>query len=499
MSTTGIISRTTAALPSQTTAGLIPAWDTTVMRWKKYQGGAWVLERDVIDVRDYNAVSDDSTDNTATLQAAIDALPTAGGALYVPPGIFRHASALVWPLKSFTLMGAGELASVLKFTGAGSGHTYAGDASTFPLTICNLEFFTTACTGTFIALTKPSRLFMQNVRIYATGGAGATGLKITGSDTQAAQYNVLDNVMIHANSVLAVGLDLSGSALPGIAGFTMRGGRIMQTNGGTGVSLATVRGATFHDVDIEGHAIGMLLDGCQQTTIDGCWFESNTTGDIVQRATSISSLGTRVTRCIWATATSFTTNIDFVTPGGGVTNSRNTVERNSFTGAATTANVRMQTGCQHNMITHNTFANTPDIVCPDPVADMNTLGPNALLGAATIHTETRFAGAVSLTRVAAAYTTTVTINTALGNHFDITVTDATAFTVANPSLGLDGMRIGITVRNASGTTTGVTTFGTLYKMSAWTAPANTTSRTIDFKFNSTNWVEAARTPADVPN
>lgn len=498
MTTVGVLSRTTAALPTGV-AGLTVSWDQTVRRWKRFTEDGWVLERDVIDLRDYQARFDDSTDNTTPLTNALAALPTSGGIITGPSGICRFATTVALPLTSLTLAGPGETAMALKYTGAGSAFTYANDASTYPLTILNLYIWATASTGVIVDLTKPSRLFMQNVRIYATGGSGSTGLRITGSDTQAAQYNVLDNVMIFCNGVMTTGLALTGSALPGVAGFTMRGGRIMQTNGGTGVSLATVVGASFHDVDIEGHVTGMLLDGAQRTTIDGCWFESNTTADIIQRATSISSFGTRITRCIWATSTGYTTNIDFVTPGGGLGNSRNTVQQNGFAGKATTANVRMQTGCQYNMVTHNSFSDIPDIVCPDPVADQNTLGPNVFLGASTMHTEMRFAGAVSMTRIAAAYTTTVTINTALGNHFDITVTDATAFTVANPSLGLDGMRIGITVRNASGTTTGVTTFGTLYKMSAWTAPANTTSRTIDFKHNGVNWVEASRTPSDVPN
>jgi hypothetical protein len=40
---------------------------------------------------------------------------------------------------------------------------------------------------------------------------------------------------------------------------------------------------------------------------------------------------------------------------------------------------------------------------------------------------------------------------------------------------------------------------TLYKLADWISPAKAFSRSIDFRFNGTNWVEVARTPADVPN
>jgi hypothetical protein len=107
-------------------------------------------------------------------------------------------------------------------------------------------------------------------------------------------------------------------------------------------------------------------------------------------------------------------------------------------------------------------------------------------------------GAVNLARTTPTYGASVAIDASLGNEFDITATNGTAFTVANPTNATDGQRITITIRNTFGVL-GAVTWDTLYKLAAWTSPANTFSRSIDFKYNGTNWVEVSRATVDVPN
>jgi hypothetical protein len=107
--------------------------------------------------------------------------------------------------------------------------------------------------------------------------------------------------------------------------------------------------------------------------------------------------------------------------------------------------------------------------------------------------------AVAFTRIAPTYGPSVTPNAKLGNEFAITATNGTAFTVESPSNVLTGQRITIRVRNTSGGALGAITWGAAYKMAAWTSPAAGFSRAIDFQYDGTNWIEASRTPADVPN
>lgn len=121
--------------------------------------------------------------------------------------------------------------------------------------------------------------------------------------------------------------------------------------------------------------------------------------------------------------------------------------------------------------------------------------PNAVL----VIADGGFGSSMALKRTAPTYGPSVAIDAALGNDFDVTATNGRPFTVARPTNAVDGQRITITLRNASGGALGAVTWDTVYKLATWTNPANGFSRSIDFTYNGTNWVEVGRTPADVPN
>ena len=97
------------------------------------------------------------------------------------------------------------------------------------------------------------------------------------------------------------------------------------------------------------------------------------------------------------------------------------------------------------------------------------------------------------------YSATMATNTLIGQTFVITATNATAFTISNPTNMVTGQWLTYTIRNTSGGALGTATWGSAFKMATWTQPANTYSRTITFQYDGTNWVERSRTPADVPN
>jgi hypothetical protein len=135
-----------------------------------------------------------------------------------------------------------------------------------------------------------------------------------------------------------------------------------------------------------------------------------------------------------------------------------------------------------------------------PVISLD-LGGNVLLdNANTTYQIPAFTKRIALKRTIPTYGASVSIDAFLGNEFDINVTNGTAFTITNPVNSVDGQRISIKIRNASGGAMGAITWGGAFLYSAWTNPANGFSRTIDFTYNGTTaWVEASRTPADVPN
>src|SRR6266700_3013829 len=64
----------------------------------------------IINVRDYGAYGDGTTDDTAAIQSAINAAATTSGAMYLPPGTYKLTASLTLPatlLSGFRMTGAG--------------------------------------------------------------------------------------------------------------------------------------------------------------------------------------------------------------------------------------------------------------------------------------------------------------------------------------------------------------------------------------------------------
>jgi hypothetical protein len=91
---------------------------------------AWMGEVH-ISVKDYGALGDDANDDTAEIQAAIDAAAAAGASVYFPPGTYRITSAITMPSSSLTIRGI-QWASIIKNMST-TGHAFSGgtDDATF--------------------------------------------------------------------------------------------------------------------------------------------------------------------------------------------------------------------------------------------------------------------------------------------------------------------------------------------------------------------------------
>lgn len=108
-------------------------------------------------------------------------------------------------------------------------------------------------------------------------------------------------------------------------------------------------------------------------------------------------------------------------------------------------------------------------------------------------------GRIQFSRKLLTYGTSIAVNSAQGNLFIITASDGVGFTIGAPSNPLDGQVITIMVRNLSGGALGTATWNAVYKMSAWTNPANGFSRSVSFVYDSVNWVQCSPAAVDVPN
>jgi hypothetical protein len=88
----------------------------------------------------------------------------------------------------------------------------------------------------------------------------------------------------------------------------------------------------------------------------------------------------------------------------------------------------------------------------------------------------------------------------LGKDFEIVATGTGAISISDPLSGaaLAGLRITLTLVNATRSALADVTWGAAYKLAPWINPAPAHSRSIDFRYNGRHWIEVARTPVDVP-
>ncbi len=131
-------------------------------------------------------------------------------------------------------------------------------------------------------------------------------------------------------------------------------------------------------------------------------------------------------------------------------------------------------------------------------------GAVSVVGAITSTAGITIASALKQPLVTLTYAASIAIDASLSNLFVVTITDGVAFVTAaptNPPSGTDSQLMTITYRNASGGAHGAGTFNAVFKTVATPFPAiaNGFSRSIQFRWNGTNWVETFRSAADVAN
>jgi hypothetical protein len=148
--------------------------------------------------------------------------------------------------------------------------------------------------------------------------------------------------------------------------------------------------------------------------------------------------------------------------------------------------VNIDTGCSQVVISSNAMQAGVSGTINDPNFSAIVVGNPGVADAAARSTIT--------------YSASMTPDLTTGAYFfDITATNNTAFTINAPTGAAKNQRLAIRIRNTSGGALGAVTWNAVFKMAAWTSPATANSRTIEFEYNGTNWVEMNRNTADVPN
>jgi len=272
--------------------------------WGTVAGSGGYVDRRY-SVRDYGAKGDNSTDDTAAIQATINTARTTGGTVYFPRGVYVISSSLTYsaiagndPIYRVHFAGDGVGASVLRQIGTGDGLVITGYTGTpiNPNLYTHIQdlSFVGAQSGQGLSITNGAYVYVEACQFtgWAYGFYGANFLSSTfaGCTFRFNQRGFLieriagGNYASSPNAVTMLNCEIGANSLfggwilgPGV--FTMQGGAI-EGNGTTpgstsnwGLKISEPSGSTAIE-----SAVGVSLDGVYfevNSGIADLWIESS--------------------------------------------------------------------------------------------------------------------------------------------------------------------------------------------------------------------------------
>ncbi len=427
---------------------------------------------ELVALKDFGAKCDGATNDTAAFAAALAALPAEGGTVSLPAGrCMLNATTIAKRNITLRGVGSGSIGGPLPFNQGGTVLDFSGVAKQ------NGLVFSVAS----------SRVALEHLAITGTNpDAGWDGASVGVSFTASPEHvTMLDVSVTHFSTGIYLGGNNALLLNVRTRHTEVAGLRI-------GAHVTTVVGGYFSDCIRDGGTGGnVLVSAVHDVTILNAF---------VDEAFGTSPASIRV---VGSTRVRIVGGYVFTSPQGGTgvvvdaTSHKVTldgVDVGPFdVGEPAGAYAVSLAGEGHTLrdVTTRSFAGGLGGGILDNATDTYRVRVSVAGGAATTRLPV---GTVTLT-----YGATVAVDATVGEVYAVTATNGTAFTVAAPTGGSVGQRLTIRVRNGSGGVLGAVTWNAAYKLAAWTSPANGQSRAVTFVYDGTSWVEASRTPADVPN
>lgn len=505
-----------------------------------------------IDVRDFGAVGDGSTNDTSAIQAALDAVPAAGARVVFPPGIYSVPSGGLSCANPVTIEGRGGAATDVLTPywsdGISQINVSSGTATALTLTGSGttISHLSLRCTGTPAATGV-------GVSIGSGGGNGNryVGLTIRGfyinmDHKYGTEWFATDCLFYDYGlyGMKVQNLDETDGGDMGIHNCLFYGGPTnvnadagLRWESGGGIRIVGCkfnhRGAVAnypdHCIDFainDGVATGeayIVGNGISAATTAALRFRNNGTTGTFSGITVVGNL------IVPLVTTSYPILIDppstgliadVVITGNTIRNATNSsvypisitnlarmaVSGNVYTGTIAGAAMSVGTGCTDISVAYG------DRAARGPASDQPAV---ARIGPGSGYFNTDLAvyeyadpnviGVWRRPRTSRRGTTTysasVTPNANNGDWTTITVSDGNAFTInapTNPPSSSYTQELTIEISNASGGAMGAITWNAAFKLvgGAFTNPANGSKRFVVFEWNGSSWVETSRAGAD---
>lgn len=251
----------------------------------------------VEDARAYGVVGDGVTDDTAAIQAAIDAIGVTGGIVQLPAGTLRISSSLIINKDSVHVVGVGFATRIYNVNAAG-GHAFSigskpGSALTLYGSIENLYIEGVAGGGEGIHIDSVGVYNFYGLQII---GTGSHGVGMFGTNVQLLTFS---DVLISQMRAGKNGFYLDTTNQANVIRFercttsnnssTSDGWYVKPLVGGVHTGMAFIGCAP------QSSRHGIWLNSVASTLIEACYFEANSVGDILIGTAADANSDCRVT------------------------------------------------------------------------------------------------------------------------------------------------------------------------------------------------------------
>ncbi len=235
-----------ANLPAVGTAGRLYRVTDDVRGLWMDQGSQWfALTREVINVKEFGAKGDGTTNDSSAIQSAIDAVSSSGGAVFFPPGTYLLNTGLTVDKNKLTIFGYGWGSATLK---ANAAITILLIRDAERVNIHGLKLDGNSKTATaglsFLPTTGGARNQYSSVR-DVTVTSCQTGMVIGATNNYSVVGLSISGFTVTSNNI---GIQLNGTNTGDI--FFSDGA--VTDNSTVGVDLGTSMGAAFRGVSTNG-------------------------------------------------------------------------------------------------------------------------------------------------------------------------------------------------------------------------------------------------------
>lgn len=262
---------------------------------------------DVISVKDFGVKGDGATDDSAALQAAIDALGSNGGTLLFPLGTYKYATGLVISNQHIVFQGqtsigntgaakGGWSGSVLYYTGTGTGIqvTQVSDHAGWGFTARDMGFRATPAAQRMIFDDNMLWGLLENCWADAGQNQGDDIAPPTSTATFLYSTSSVWTIRHCLISRWNIGVDFAGSVTAGCNSCLIDGGtEILDNNIGVRFGfVVTATGCTLRDAVIQDNVTANIqVYQAVACRIIDCYFEDGAPAPIGGPSTSIDIIG----------------------------------------------------------------------------------------------------------------------------------------------------------------------------------------------------------------